>query len=265
MKKIVSFSPTFEADVNIFQFEPLTQELINAILQAKAVIFPPSITSEVYFFVKNLNIPVFPEYTYRFMYPGKVGQTLLLKSLNLPHPKTIIIPRICGLEENPYERELKLSFPLVLKGNFGDEGSEVFLINNKEEFYQTLKLVKKWELSGKFGFLLQEYIENSFDARAVVIGDWIGVYFREGGFKKNIVQEGRLIPPPDKNLEEKVIELTKLIVKKTGFNLVAIDFLFKKDEPLVCEFNFTFGRRLVGEELYQTLLIKAIREFLKKV
>ncbi len=262
---IISFLPTFKGDVNFFQFEPLEKEFFNFISEAKAIIFPPTISSELYFFAKNLGIPVFPEYTLRFLFPGKIGQILLLKTLKLPHPETILIPRLCGLEENPYERSLSLKFPLVLKGNWGNEGSEVFLINNKAELKEVLKKVKSWERSGRFGFLLQEYIPAEFDARAVVIGEKIIIFFRKGGFKKNLVQEGEIIPCPKRGLKKKVYELAQKVIKKTGFNLVAIDFLFKNNQPLVSEFNFVFGRRAIGEKTYQYYLKKAIKSFLTKV
>lgn len=259
---ILSFLPTFKGDKNYFQFEPLDEEFFRDLEKAKAVIFPPTVLKELYFFVKQKNIPVFPEYTLRFLYPGKIGQILLLKSLNLPHPETIILPRICGLEENLYKRHVKIKFPLVIKGNLGDEGTEIFLVKNMEELQEKLKIFKTWEITGRFGLIFQEYIPENYDARSVVIGKKIFIFFREGGLKKNLVQEGKLITPPKKKLKEKVYKLTKEIINKTGFNLVAIDFLFKDEEPLVSEFNFTFGRRAIGEKTYQRYLKKAIKDFL---
>lgn len=261
---IISFYPFYEGDLNFFQFEPLTAEIIEAITKAKAIIFPPTITPEIYFFVKNQGIPVFPEYTYRFLYPGKLGQILLFKTLNLPHPNTLIIPRLCGFEENPYERRLNLRYPFVVKGNWGNEGSEVFLIEEKEDWYKVLNLIKDWERNGKFGFLIQEYLPSTFDARSIVIGDKIWVFFREGGFKKNLVQSGKIIPPPSSELYEKVLKLTKTFIENTYLNLVAIDFLFKEEEPLLSELNFVFGRRAIGEE-YSRALREAIEIFLKKI
>ncbi|MGB9762144.1 MAG: ATP-grasp domain-containing protein [Caldimicrobium thiodismutans] len=262
---IISFLPSFKGDLNFFQFEPLDERFFEALSKARAVIFPPTVSQELYFFVKNLGIPVFPEYTYRFMYPGKIGQIILLKLLNLPHPKTILVPRLCGIEENPYKRPFNLQFPCVIKGNYGHEGEEVFLVNNKEEFEKVLKDIKSWEREGRFGFLIQEYIPSEFDARAIVIGDEILPFFRKGGFKKNLVQEGEITPCPKRNLKKKVLELTYSIIRNTYFNLVAIDFLFKEDEPLVCEFNFVFGRRALGEKNYERYLKKAIKNFLEKI
>ncbi|MFN3505719.1 MAG: RimK family alpha-L-glutamate ligase [Caldimicrobium sp.] len=262
---IVSFYPLYEGDVNIFQFEPLTEDLIEKILKARAVIVPPTVAPELYFFIKNRGIAHFPEYTFRFLFPGKIGQILLFRALNLPHPRTIPVPRLCGLEENPYERTLTLTYPFVVKGNRGDEGKEVFLIKSEEEWKSVQKFINGLENMGRFGFLIQEYINNPFDARSIVIGDKILVFFREGGFRKNLTEGGKLIPPPTKDLEEKVIEITKELIKRTGFNLVAIDFLIKGEEVLFNELNFVFGRRAIGDEVYTQLVKEAIEKFLKGI
>lgn len=262
---ILSFYPGFKGDLNFFQFEPLPPEFFEIISRVKAVIFSPTISSEIYFFVKNLGIPVFPEYTYRFLFPGKIGQILLFKLFDLPHPKTILIPRLCGIEENPFERSFKIKFPCVIKGNLGNEGREVFLVENEEDFLKILKEIKSWERIGRYGFLVQEYISTPFDARSIVIGEKFFVFFREGGFRKNLCQEGKIVPPPKVGLEEKVIKLTQYLIEKTFFNLVAIDFLFKDEKPLFNELNFVFGRRCLGAERYENLLREAIEGFLKSV
>ncbi|MEZ0343533.1 MAG: hypothetical protein ABWJ99_01830 [Caldimicrobium sp.] len=262
---IVSFYPGFEGDLNFFQFEPLPSEFFEALPRIRAIIFPPTITPEIYFFIKNLGIPVFPEYTYRFLFPGKIGQILLFRLFNLPHPESILIPRSCGIEENPYQRTLQIKFPCIVKGNWGDEGREVFFVENKEALKDIFKKIKVWEREGRFGFIIQEYLPNTFDARSVVIGEKILVFFRKGGFKKNLVQEGKIIPPPSKDLEEKVIKLTKSLIRNTYFNLVAVDFLFKEDKPLLNELNFVFGRRALGEKNYEIYLKEAIENFLSRI
>ncbi|MFN3567523.1 MAG: RimK family alpha-L-glutamate ligase [Caldimicrobium sp.] len=262
---IISFYPLYEGDVNIFQFEPLTEELILNILTAKAVIVPPTVSPELYFFVKNVGIPLFPEYTLRFLFPGKIGQILLFKALKMPHPQTIPVPRLCGIEENPYERTMKITYPFVVKGNWGDEGKEVFLVKTEEEWRDVLKIFKGFENMGRFGFLIQEYIDTPFDARSIVIGDEILVIFREGGFRKNLAEGGKLIEPPVPSLEEKVRTLTKKFITSTGFNLVSIDFLIKGEEVLFSELNFVFGRRAIGDAVYIQLVKEAIENFLKKL
>ena len=268
---VVSFWTMYEGDENFFIFEALDAKILAKLSRAKAAILPPFAPSELYFFFKNQEIPVFPNLELKFKFPGKIGALLLFKSLNLPHPKSVVIPRLCGIEENPYRSFEKPVFPFVVKGNHGDEGSEVFLVRDEEDFKEVLNRIKAWERQGRYGFILQEYIPTGFDARVIVIGKERLIFFREGGFLKNLVQEGKTIAPPSKKLKQKALMLVENFLEKTKLNHVAIDLLFKEDledeakfKPLLSELNYTFGRRLIGEKEYERLVRSAIEEFLKE-
>ncbi len=262
---IISFWPGIKGDLNLWQFDFLTPSDIENLSTARGVIFPPTISKEIYFFIKELKIPHFPVFDAIFKFPGKIGNFLLIKSLGLPHPETVIVPRLCSLEENPYRdfplSSLPFKFPFILKGNHGDEGREIFLIKNEKDWEETLRIVKTWEISGRYGFLLQEYISTPYDARALIIGKEVLVFFRSGGLKKNLVQEGEVISCPKKGLKKKILALTRRIIEETGLNHVAIDFLIKDGEVLVNELNHTFGRRFLGEKRYERLVKKAVKEF----
>jgi ribosomal protein S6--L-glutamate ligase len=41
---IISFFPGFKGDYNFFQFEPLDEKIFSLLSQARAVIFPPTIS-----------------------------------------------------------------------------------------------------------------------------------------------------------------------------------------------------------------------------
>ena len=268
---VVSFWTMFEGDENFFIFEALDGKLLAKLSQARAVILPPFAPSELYFFFKNQGIPVFPNLELKFKFPGKMGALLLFKSLKFPHPESIIIPRLCGIEENPYRAFEKPAFPFVVKGSRGDEGSEVFLVQDEEDFKEVLKQIKAWERQGRYGFIIQEYIPTGFDARVIVIGKERLIFFREGGFLKNLVLNGKLIPPPSERLKERTLMVVGELLEKTGLNHVAIDLLFKEDpedeakfKPLLSELNYSFGRRLIGEKEYERLVVSAIEEFLKE-
>ncbi len=268
---VVSFWTMFEGDENFFIFEALDAKLLAKLSQAKAVILPPFAPYELYFFFKNQEIPVFPNLELKFKFPGKIGTLLLFNSLRLPHPESVIIPRLCGVEENPYRDFEKPAFPFVVKGNHGEEGSEVFLVKDEEDFKKVLKQIKDWERQRRYGFIIQEYIPTMFDARVIVIGKERFIFFREGGFLKNIVQEGKTISPPSEKLKEKALMVVEELLEKTGLNHVAIDLLFKEDpedeakfKPLLSELNYSFGRRLIGEKEYERLVLSAIEEFLKE-
>ncbi len=259
---LLSFWPLYKGDENYFIFEPLGEVFWEKLSQIRAVILPPFAPEFLYFFFKKAQIPVFPNLEPKFQFPGKLGAILLFHSLGLPTPKTILIPRLCGIEENPYRKFFLPSFPFVVKGNSGDEGSEVFLVKNEQDWKRVLNLLKAWELEGRFGFLLQEYLPSPFDARVIVIGKKRVIFFRKGGLRKNLVRGGEVIPPPSKELKAKALTLVKRLVEKTGLNHVAVDILFRETEPLLSELNYTFGRRLLGETTYQKMVHQAIEDFL---
>ncbi|RUM86969.1 MAG: glutathione synthase, partial [Thermodesulfatator sp.] len=92
---VVSFNPWVEGEQNFFQFTALTEEVLSALAEARAVILPQTVSPELYYFVRQLGKPVFPHYDLRFAFPGKIGQILLFRSLGLPHPRTLGVPRLC--------------------------------------------------------------------------------------------------------------------------------------------------------------------------
>ncbi len=268
-KPIVSFSPLFEGDINFWINTALDEELLEVLSKAKAVIFPQVVSQELYFFCRQRGIPIFPNYDVRFKFPGKIGQILLFRELDLPHPRSICFPRVASLGEHPgAKRPLFPKYPFVLKGNYGHEGKEVFLIEDEKDFEDALKVVKQLEKEGRFGFLVQEFIPSSYDLRIIICGTrFIPVWRLLGrSFKSNLTQEGRLIPCPDKDLENKALFLIKVFVERSGINLAAVDFLVKEGLPLFNEINYFFGRRAIGgSESFYNLWQKAVEEFLKKL
>ncbi|QJA06011.1 glutathione synthase [Thermosulfurimonas marina] len=261
---VVSFNPWVDGERNFFQFTGLTEEVLSALAEARAVIFPQTVSPELYYFVRRLGKPVFPQYDLRFTFPGKIGQILLFRALGLPHPRSLCIPRICAFGPHPGAAEIPLPEPpFVVKGNHGHEGREVFLVRNPEDWEEALARLRSWEASGRYGFLLQEYLEFPYDLRVVVLGKKRLPFWREGGFRRNLAQEGRPVPCPDPEIEARALEVVEALVEKTGFNLVAVDLLFREGIPLLNELNFVFGLRLLGgEAAFRHYLEEAVREFL---
>jgi len=264
--KTVSFNPWIEGEVNFFQFTALTPEVLSALEEAEAVIFPQTISPELYFLVRRLGKRVFPNYDLRFAFPGKIGQILLFRALGLPHPRTICVPRICAFGPHPGTAEISLPpYPFVVKGNYGHEGREIFLVCSAEEWEETLKTIRSFETSGRYGFLIQEYLPWDYDLRVVVIGERQIPFWRKGGFLKNLVQEGEVTACPSRELEEQALEITRKLVQRTRLNLMAVDFLFRPErgEALLNEINFVFGLRLLGGEgQFRLYLQEAVENFL---
>ncbi len=267
--KVVSFNPWIEGDFNFFQFTGLTPEVLKALEEAEAVIFPQTVLPELYYFVRRLGKPLFPNYDLRFVFPGKIGQYLLFRSLGLPCPSTVAVPRICALGPHPGTAEISFpSYPFVVKGNLGHEGHEVCLVENYSQWERVLGELRRWEASGRYGFLIQEYLPWEYDLRVIVIGSQRLFFWRKGRFLKNLVQAGEIVSCPDPDLQKKASQLTETLIRKTGFNLIAVDFLFVPEEgkALLNEINFVFGLRLLGgEERFRAYLQKAVEEFLGNV
>ncbi len=266
-KKIVSLTPIFEADINLWGTTGLDEEVLETIAQAKAILLPQIITPELYAYCRTLNIPVFPNYDWRFRFSGKIGQTLMFKALRLPTPKTICIPKIASLGQHPQTKKLSMpKFPFIVKGNYGHEGQEVFLITEKEHWEEALKYFKMQEREGFFGFILQEYLPAPYELRVIICGTDLIPVWRENSddFKANLAQGGQLIPCPDKELEAQGLALIRLLIEKTQINLAAVDFLVEDKKLLFNEINYVFGRRaLGGSENFYKLWHKAVISFLK--
>ena len=266
--KVVSFNPWIEGRWNFFPFTGLTPEVLSALESAEAVIFPPTVQPELYYFVRRLGKPVFPNYDLRFTFPGKIGQVLLFRTLGLPYPETICVPRICAFGPHPGAVKISLpDYPWVVKGNHGHEGREIFLVENPQDWEEVFSELRRWEAGGRYGFLIQEYLPWEYDLRIVVIGRRKLVFWRRGGFRKNLVQEGEPVSCPDPRLEEKALSLVEDLCSRTGFNLVAVDLLFQPEEGKVFlnELNFVFGLRLLGGEAgFRTYLESAVTEFICK-
>jgi ribosomal protein S6--L-glutamate ligase len=71
-------------------------------------------------------------------------------------------------------------------------------------------------------------------------------------------------------LQEKGRHQARILAKRTGINLAAVDFVFplseESPEPLFLEINYYFGRRgLGGMDAYYRLLFRAIQDWLKGI
>jgi ribosomal protein S6--L-glutamate ligase len=107
----------------------------------------------------------------------------------------------------------------------------------------------------------------------VIIGEKIITYWKRPKGRDQVITtiaKGALIDHnwrPD--LQQKGKGLARVLAKKSGINLAAVDVVFplsKEDpEPQILEINYFFGRRgLGGVETYYSLVYGAIKEWLVK-
>lgn len=272
---VISLHPYIKGDISLIiadrDLSPRHKELIK---QAKAVVLPQGCKGEIYWFCRWHCRHVFPNYDYRYPGEGKIGDTLLWQTLNLPHPHTVIYPdthSFFAVHSLNFER-LPFSFPFVLKGNKGGEGDMIYLVEDLSTLETTLNMLSSLERHhNRHGFIIQEFIpDQTKDLRVIIIGKKRFFYWRvqkEKKWKANVAQ-GAVI---DKNVPLKVQRavapyLDKLC-QKTGINLAAIDMLYPKNRgPLFLEINYYFGRRgLGGSEKFYQLLEETVNEWLQGI
>jgi ribosomal protein S6--L-glutamate ligase len=269
---LLSFNPVINGDIFLWERAPWDGEILAAVNKAGAIVLPQTVSREFYWLCRKTCPHVFPNYDLRFCWEGKIGDTLLFWTHGVSHPKTVIFPKVESLVgEHPEMMDAydPKDFPFVIKGAVGGEGRSIWLIRNREELDRTLAILRKRELEGLCGFVLQEYLPGlDRDLRVVVIGDTIRSYWRRAdNFLHNVSRGGEIDSASDRHLQEKGWSAVRGLCAETGINLAAFDLIFPKQnsEPLFLEINYTFGRSgLGGSEAFYLLLKEAVRDWLQK-
>ena len=271
-KNVLSMHPVIEADTFYWDRGVWDEKLCRAIEKASAIILPQTVEKELYCLCTKMCPNVFPNYDLRFQWEGKLGDTLAFWTYGVKHPHTLVFPRVETLRGEHCSMEHKVpelpSYPFVLKGAHGGEGSQVWLIANGAEFEAKLQTLLQLELQGSSGFVIQEYIAAlERDLRVVVIGNQVISYWRTAqGFLHNVAQGGRIDAESDQDLQAAGREKTRDFCRRSGINLAAFDLVFPTGEadPVFLEINYTFGRTGIGgSERFYTLLRGAVDEWLQ--
>ena len=98
---------------------------------------------------------------------------MLFWRYDVPHPATLIYPRVESLVGEHPDMGLKKQlppFPFVLKGNMGGEGRWVWFIDNEELLQEKLAILERQEWKGQAGFVIQEYIPEISREASVACG-----------------------------------------------------------------------------------------------
>ncbi len=261
---VLSFHPCIKADINILSAgRPLSKAQKDLVKKARAIILPQGCKGELYWFCRLHCKHVFPNYDYRFPGKGKVGDALVFKLFGMPYPPTYIYFNIEAFYKmHPSLKGIPFSYPFLLKGDYGGEGSMVFLIKNDHDLKEKLALLGKNE-----GFVLQKYIPTDRDLRVVIIGKRRFYYWRiqrdKNEWQTNIRKGAVIDHEVSKAIKDELNNLLERFCKVTGINLAAIDVLYSKNRPFFLEINYYFGRRgLGGSERFYQLLNQAIEEWL---
>lgn len=272
---IVSFHPIITADQNLLCAgrDPGPAEA-EAMVHARAVILPQGCRKTLYDMAVRLCPHVFPDYSARFRYPGKIGQAALFEDLALPHPRT---RAFAGMDDffrktGFPESGLDLGFPLVFKFDWGGEGDGVFLANAAADLHPLLDKAKAFETTGQKGFLLQEFVPtDGRSLRVAVIGGQRIHYWRVPGDTSRFgtaLSKGAVVDrDADPELRHQGVDLVDRLCEKSGLNLAGVDVIFRNTAgppmPLLLEINYFFGRiGLGGSEAYYGMLAEAVDEWL---
>lgn len=269
--EIISFHPEFPGECFIWDRNPRDQALVERLERARAVILPQTVERDLYLLCRQCCAQVFPNYDCRFQWEGKTGESMLFWHHRVPHPRTLIVPRVESLLGEHPEMGLAPqlpSYPLVVKGKSGGEGAAAWLVRNRDELLPVLRGLEQKEWRGEKGFVVQEYLPDlERDLRVTVIGGQVLSYWRvnPGGFHHNLARGGVVDSGSDPHLQRKGREMVGDFCRAAKINLAGFDLVFPSGSqtPLFLEINYTFGRGgLGGGDSYREMLTKAISSFL---
>ncbi len=157
---------------------------------------------------------------------------------NIPAPKTIFAPSIFfdDLSNNTIFHQLlkeQLTYPMVVKEEFGSFGKQVYLVHNDDELIALQKQL------GAKPHLYQEYIKESsgMDLRVQMIGSEVIACVKRSAsddFRSNATLGGtmsKIEPTSD------YIAFAKQIQSILQADFCGIDLLMTSKGPLLCEVN----------------------------
>ena len=270
-KKILSMHPVIQGDTFSWDRAVVDADLFRAIKNADAVILTQTVERELYCLCSRICPNVFPNYDLRFQWEGKTGDTLAFWTYDANHPYTLVFPRVETLvgDHDCMEHPVPSlpPYPFVLKGAHGGEGSQVWLIEDKGTLEAKLQTLLQYELHGRCGFVVQEFLPDlERDLRVVVIGDRLVSYWRTSrNFRHNIARGGEIDAESDQKLQKAGREMVKRFCQQSGINLAAFDLAFPAADtgPLFLEVNYTYGRTgLGGSEHFYLLLQESVNRWL---
>ncbi|ADJ16296.1 ATP-grasp domain-containing protein [Halalkalicoccus jeotgali] len=156
----------------------------------------------------------------------------------IPVPETVVV-------SNPVSRrELRTVFerfdpPVVVKPNSTTRGTGITLAGDLDTFLgicDYLGLVHDFPATGDKSFLVQEFLPDARDYRAMVLeGEYVGAVEREGtGWKHNVHAGARATGV---TLPEDLRDLAERVARTLGIPFLGVDLLVSGDRAVVSETN----------------------------
>ena len=192
----------------------------------------------------------------------KLCSQQILGQSNLPVPKTMLVKHPIDLELV----EKNLSYPMVVKTLSGSYGAGVFLVEDRKQFRQLMKMAEITKPS--YNIILQEFIQDSYgkDLRVLVVnGKVVGCMMRQsvdGDFRANITRGGEAIPYQiDENIEWLGGECARLL----HLDIAGVDLLFNDGNYVICEVNSAPGFKGMEEYTNKNIAVEMVNYVIKKI
>jgi ribosomal protein S6--L-glutamate ligase len=261
----VSFNPDVKSEVNLPLFQAIeTREVQELLKKSTGAILPSYVPPWRYRTIVGWARRWFPRLDARFEYCGKIKQILLFRRMNVRHPESLLF-------RNPMELMLHFEtvgfpwgYPLVLKGDSGGGGQNVYPIYTEKDLAGSFD-----RLPGQEPALVQQFIQHGgMDLRVVVYGDHAVSYFRvgDGRFYNNVCRGGRIDYGIDPDLQRKGINAVKGFCRRSNIDIAGFDLMFPDEgEPVFIEINFHFGRKgLGGTAGHRAYVLQAVERWREK-
>ncbi|MFC6905084.1 RimK family alpha-L-glutamate ligase [Halalkalicoccus tibetensis] len=161
-----------------------------------------------------------------------------LERAGLPTPETALVSNPASREElvETFER---FDPPVVIKPNSTTRGIGITLAHDRDSFLgicDYLSLVHEFPATGDRSFLVQEYLPETRDYRAMVVdGEYVGAVEREGEGWKHNVHAGARATGVD--LPGELRGLAERTAAALGIDFLGVDLLVSGDRAVVSETN----------------------------
>ena len=168
----------------------------------------------------------------------KLYSQQILGQSNLPVPKTLLVRHPIKIDFV----ETNIGYPAIIKTLSGSFGAGVFLVEDRKQLRQLLKMAEITKPS--YNIIIQEFIEDSYgkDLRVFVLnGKVVGCMMRQStddDFRANITRGGEGIPY---QITEEIEFLGGESARLLGLDIAGVDLLFSNGGYKICEVNSSPG------------------------
>ena len=192
----------------------------------------------------------------------KLYSQQILGESSLPVPKTMLVKHPINLKLV----EKNLSYPMIVKTLSGSYGAGVFLVEDRKQFRQLMKMAELTKPS--YNIILQEFIQDSFgkDLRVLVVnGKVVGCMMRQsidGDFRANITRGGEAIPY---QIDEDIEWISGECARLLNLDVAGVDLLFNNGSYTICEVNSAPGFEGMEKYTGKNIALEMVNYVVKKI